>query len=587
MRGFQSCVDPRLHFGLGDWATLDSLVVLWPDGRRTVTMNVSGNQSLTLKQSTIPPYVGDQRVGIPPSAPARRAGTSPPSGGTEGELLFSPANLPIPYHHRENDFVDFDRDRLIYHMLSTQGPKITVADVNGDNRDDFYVCGARESAGALYIQQPGGQFRSSNESIFEADELSEDTDCLFFDADGDGDADLYVASGGNEFPGSAFALKDRLYINDGKGNFSKSEGGLPNYISASTGCVDAADYDGDGDLDLFVGTRLRPFLYGVPADGYILENDGRGNFKNATPKVAPQLRELGLMTDARWMDYDVDGDPDLLIAGEWMPLHLFVNEGGRLSKAPPLVGLDSTNGFWNKLAVGDFNGDGRPDFVAGNHGLNTRLKASPEKPVSMWINDFDGNGSAEQLITVYNGEKAYPLALRHDLVEQMPGLKKKYLKYEDYKEQTIQDIFTEKQLANSIKLEVYETRTMLFLSQPGGSFEIHALPLRAQFTPVYGIAVRDFDGDNLADILLAGNFYEAKPEVGIYDAGYGLFLRGDGQGNFTPRLPRESGFFIKGAVRDLAPLKINGEFVVLAARNNAPLAGFTVKSQVKQRPDSD
>jgi len=580
MRGFQSSVDPRLHFGLGNWTTLDSLVVRWPDGRRTKLTDVPGNQQLKLKPPLSPPKRGH-------AALARR--TAAPSALEEvgRELLFRPADLGIDFHHHENDFVDFDRDRLIYHMLSTQGPKVAVADVNDDGRDDFFICGARDSAAALFVQQPGGRFRRSNKALFEADKLSEDTDCLFFDADGDGDADLYVASGGNEFPGSAFALKDRLYLNDGRGSFNKSEGGLPGFISGSTGCVDAADYDGDGDLDLFIGIRLRPFLYGVPADGYILENDGRGNFKNVTSQVAPQLKELGLMTDARWMDYDIDGDPDLLIAGEWMPLCLFINEEGRLSKAPPTAGLDSTNGFWNSLAVADVNGDGRPDFVAGNHGLNTRLKASPERPVSMWINDFDRNGSAEQMITVYNGEQAYPLALRHDLVEQMPGLKKKYLKYQDYKEQTVQDIFTEQQLANSIKLEVYETRSMLFLSQPDASFEAQPLPLRAQVTPIYGIAVRDLDGDKLPDILLAGNFYEAKPEVGIYDAGYGLFLRGDGQGGFTPRLPRESGFFIKGAVRDLVTLRRNGEILVLAARNDAPLAGFVVKRQVKQRPDSD
>ncbi len=586
MRGFQSCVDPRLHFGLGDWATLDSLVVRWPDGRRTVKTDVPSNQSLTLKQSTIPPYGGDQRGGIPPSALARPAGAPPPLGEVGRGLLFSPTNLLVPFHHRENDFVDFDRDRLIYHMLSTQGPRVAVADVNGDGRDDFYICGAREQAGALLAQQAGGGFRRTNEALFEADKLSEDTDCLFFDADGDGDADLYVASGGNEFPSSSAALMDRLYLNDGRGRFTKSEQVLPTYNFESTGCVDAADYDADGDLDLFVGIRLRPFLYGVPANGYVLENDGAGKFKNVTKQKAPQLEQLGLLTDALWTDYDADGDPDLLVAGAWMPLTLFVNEDGKLAKSE-MEGLTGHHGFWNRLAAGDVNGDGRPDFVAGNHGLNTRFKASPDKPVSMWINDFDRNGSAEQIITVYNGEKAYPLALRHDLVEQMPGLKKKYLKYEDYKEQTVQDIFTEEQLAKAIHLEVHETRTMLFLSKAGGGYEARALPLRAQFTPVYGIAVQDFDGDNLADILLAGNFYEAKPEVGIHDAGYGLFLRGDGQGNFIPKLPRESGFFIKGAVRDIVTLEVNGERLVLTARNDAPPAAFAVKAVPRQRPDSD
>jgi hypothetical protein len=591
MRGFQSSVDPRLHFGLGDWTMLDSVVVRWPDGRYTVMTDVPANQQLTLQPPPTPPKGG----GAEPARPANMPRVfSPPSGGSGGGL--SPPSegqggaLGIDYRHRENEFDDFDRDRLIYHMLSTQGPKVAVADVNGDGREDFFIGGARESAGALFVQQPGGRFRRTNESLLEADKLSEDTDCLFFDADGDGDADLYVASGGNEFPTSSHALIDRLYLNDGGGNFTKSDQVLPTDNFESTGCVDAADYDGDGDLDLFVGIRLRPFLYGVPVNGYILENDGTGKFRNITEQVAPELEQLGLLTDARWLDYDVDGDTDLLIAGEWMPLVLFINENGRLTKAPEAAGLAGTNGFWNTLAVGDVNGDGRPDFIAGNHGLNTRMKASPDKPVSMYINDFDRNGSIEQLITVYNGEEAYPLALRHDLVEQMPGLKKKYLKYKDYKEQTIRDIFTPEQLAKAIRLEVYETRTMLFLGKADGSFESRTLPLQAQYTPIYGLLVRDLDGDNNEDILMGGNFYWAKPEVGIHDAGYGLFLRGDGQGNFVPQPARESGFFIKGEVRDIVTISVNGKQIVLAARNNAPMSVFVVEPeamQKKQRPDSD
>jgi hypothetical protein len=554
MRGFESTVDSRLNFGLGKTDKVDSVVVQWNDGREQIIKDAKPNQTLILKQSNaviIKPHTSNS----PLTAPLFTASSS---------------NYGINFVHKENDFVDFDRDKLTFHMLSTEGPRMAKGDVNGDGLEDFYICGAKGQPGALYLQTADGQFKPSNEALLEKDKGSEDTDCLFFDADGDGDQDLFVCSGGNEFSANSTDLISRLYFNDGKGNFTKSPQLLPSAtIFESTSCVTAADYDGDGDQDLFVGVRLKPFLYGYACKGYVLQNNGKGSFTDVTEQIAPALKEAGMITDAKWFDYDKDGKPDLVVTGEYMPVRIFHNENGKqLKETTTAAGLQNSSGWWNRIVIADINGDGYDDIIAGNHGLNSRFKCSDNKPVSMYVSDFDENGSVEQIITCYNGDKAYPMALRHDLVAVLPYLKKKYLKYDSYKEQTIEDIFTKEQLAKAVKLEAKEMRSSVIINNKNGTFTLKPLPTEAQFSTVRGISVADYDGDGKADILLGGNFYQSKPEAGIYDASYGLLLKGDGIGNFKPVSASQSGFFIKGAVRDIMNIKSKKKNLVIVARNN-------------------
>ncbi len=556
MRGFQSSVDPRPNFGLGDVAQLDSLVVEWYDGKKTVIAGPKTNQTLRLKHADAKQATGKA---------IEKAATS----------LLTPLanNAGIDFRHQENLFVDFDRDRLIYHMLSTDGPKIATGDINGDGLDDFFIGGAKDQAGKLYLQLPGGKFKSTNEAVFEKDKLSEDTDALFFDADGDRDLDLFVCSGGNEFSAGSSGLLDRLYFNDGRGNFTRSPQYLPTGFEASS-CVQAADYDNDGDLDLLVGVRLRPFLYGVPANAYLMQNDGKGNFIDVTANVAPALREAGMITDALWSDFDGDKDPDILLSGEWMPLRLLVNEKGRYSPASN-TGLDAASGWWNCIKAADLDNDGDLDIVAGNHGLNSRFRASKQKPVVMYVNDFDQNGTAEQIICMYNGDKSYPMVLRHDLVSQMPGLKKKYLKFESYKDQTITDIFTPEQLKGALKPEVNELRSTVFINDGKGAFSMNVLPIEAQMAPMYGLLIDDMDNDGIPDILMGGNFYNAKPEAGRYDAGFGVLLKGDGKAGFSTVPAAKSGFKVFGQIRDIAEIKTGPTTrLILVTRNDDRPAVF-------------
>lgn len=550
VRGFQSTMDDRPNLGLGAHDSVDTLTVLWPDGRVTELNSVSAGQMLTLRQSDA----------LEPRAVAASAAIP--------LLMEEISKADIDFVHKENHFVDFDRESLLYHMTSTEGPRMSKGDVNNDGLEDFYVGGAKDQAGALYIQHSTGKFSRSSQDVFEKDRSSEDMGSAFFDADQDGDNDLYVCSGGSEFSNSSSAFIDRLYLNDGNGNFRKSEQVLPTSRYESTSTVKVSDYDQDGDLDLFVGVRLRPFSYGIKMNGYLLNNDGKGNFRNVSNEIAPDLTGIGMITDAVWCDLDLDGDDDLLVVGEYMPVKVLINSQGRFQDKSASFGLGRTHGWWNRIERADLDGDGDMDFVLGNHGLNSRFKATFDKPVSMYVNDFDQNGTLEHIICTFNGQKSYPMVLRHDLVAQIPSLKKKYLKYESYKDQTIDDIFTEEQMRNAVKEEAYILSSSILINEGNGKMSLRPLPQEAQLSPMYGIEVTDVDGDGNQDILLGGNLYNVKPEVGRYDASYGVLLQGDGSGNFFARKSGESGIRIEGEVRDIITLKTGQTNIFVISRSN-------------------
>jgi hypothetical protein len=538
---------------------IDTVFLKWNDGKMTVLTQVLANQTLKFDQKDNF-FPKKQEVIAKKIAPIFQNITA--SG--------------LDFIHQDNkDFSDFDRDRLLFQGISTTSPHLAKADLDGNGLEDVYIGGAKGQSGALFLQISEGKFKKSPQSAFERDKMSEDCDAIFFDADGDKDMDLYVASGGNEFASNDIALADRLYMNDGKGNFSKSPQILPYFTLENSSCVDAADFDKDGDMDLFVGVRMKPTLYGVPTRGYLLQNDGKGNFNDKTKDLAPSLENIGMITDVAWVDTDGDKDMDLLITGDWMAIQVLKNDNGHFTNATEAANLAKTNGFWSCLKIADLDGDGDMDFIAGNHGLNTRFKASLEKPTTMYVNDFDKNGTVEQIICTFNGEKSYPLILRNDLVAVLPALKKKYLKFENYKNQTITDIFTPEQLKSARKLEVFETRTCIGINRGNGIFDLQTLPMQAQISPVFGIEADDFDKDGKMDILIGGNFSYVKPEVGTYLASESLFLKGDGKNNFIPILPETSGISIRGEVRDVVRLKGKKKNYVVFGMNDESVKTYS------------
>ncbi|MBA2245839.1 MAG: VCBS repeat-containing protein [Gemmatimonadetes bacterium] len=552
-RGFQSSVDYVLTFGIGDLDLIESVTVEWPDGRGSVLEKVAANQRLTIAQTGTTETPRQE-----PDHPAP---------------LFTDVTdrVALGFVHRENVFVDFDRERFIPKLLSTEGPFLAVADVNGDGLTDVFIGGAKDQSGQLLVQQRDGRFVSTSQAVLQQDSVSEDLGAVFFDATGNGHLDLYVVSGGSEFSDLASPLQDRLYLNDGRGNFRKAEDHLPTMMTSGSRVV-ALDFDGDGHTDLFVGGRVAPGRYGLDPASVLLRNDGRGRFTDVTAQVAPDLARIGMVTDALWQDVDGDGRPDLVVVGEWMPIAIFRNMGRGKLERMDVPGLEKSHGWWNRIVAGDFTGDGRVDFVVGNLGLNTRLRAAADEPATMYVKDFNRNGFVEQIVSYYNNGASYPLVLRDDLIKSLSFLKTRFLKYADYAERSATDIFTPEALADAVLKEAHTFATTLVRNNGDGSFTLVPLPTEAQFAPVYGILASDLDGDGKLDLLLAGNFDGVKPEIGRMSASYGLFLRGDGKGNFAPVRAAQSGFLVPGQARDIQRIRTQeGELYVVARNNDRPL----------------
>jgi hypothetical protein len=571
-RGFQSSVDPRLHFGLGSAKQVDSLIVVWPDRRTQVLASVAANRMVTLWQDSAGMATAGRRETGSGKRVESAVNPSPASRFPSPELVDVTATLGVDVRHRENEFLDYSREPLMPHRLSTEGPALAVGDVNGDGRDDMYVGGAKWQPGTLLVQEKGGTFRAVPEPAIAADSLAEDVDAAFFDADGDGDLDLYVVSAGNEFSGQDNALLDRLYINDGRGGFHKAPSALPALFDNGS-CVVPGDFDGDGDIDLFVGSRVVAGKYGATPRSHLLRNDGNGQFTEVTDELAPGLGDVGMVTSATWVARPGTKALDLVVVGEWMPVRVFRQENGRFVDRTAESGLAKSEGWWNSVTSADLDGDGRPDLVLGNLGLNSYLQASPNEPARLYVADFAHNGTLQQILTFYKHGVSYPVAGRDDLVRLIPSLRSKYPTYASFGASRVEDIFPAADLSQATVREARVFASSVAMAQADGTYRLASLPVEAQFSPVYATVARDFDGDGKVDLLLAGNLYGVQPVLGAYDASSGVLLRGLGDGRFTSAGAGNLG--IEGEVRDMKLVRLagggSGGLVIAVARNNATL----------------
>ncbi len=551
-RGFESSVEPGLLFGLPDNAEIDRLEVIWPDKKMQTLEHISVDQTLDLRQSD-----ADRPFS---AAPVTR---DPFYRDATAELLRG--NI----RHQENRFNDFNYEILLPRMLSTESPKIIKGDLNGDGKEDFVLTGAAGDPDKMFIQQ-NGTWQEVTGWQPEADRALETTCGLIFDADGDGDNDLLLGAGGNEMQRGFANFRLRYYDNDGSGRFKAVEGKTPP-AAGMVSCIVPGDIDLDGDLDLFIGGRAVPGNYGLMPRSFLLLNEGGGRWVDVTRQ---ELGNCGMVTDACFTDTDNDGDQDLIVIGDWLPVLHFENDFGRFVFSKKQT-AQPYYGWWTCLEPADLDGDGDLDFVLGNWGLNTKLKASKERPVTMAVKDFDNNGKSELILNWYppNDDQPWPFAGKMDMTQQLPFLKKKALKFEDYAHLTYETMFDPAQRQGAVAYTANWLQTSV-LWNDGSGFRLEALPLEAQVAPAFGIIAQDLDGDNLTDIWLGGNFYGLKPEVGRHDSSRGVFLRGDGKGGFTCLPPADSGLFVKGEVRDAATFQTANGPIILVARNDADALAF-------------
>ncbi|MBX5438705.1 MAG: VCBS repeat-containing protein, partial [Thermoflavifilum sp.] len=537
--------------------------VIWPRGEMQLLRNVHADQVLTLYQS----QAKDKGAWLIPQMDA-------------ATWLF--ANVTdslssVTFHHQgDKSFIDFARQPLIPHMVSTDAPRIAIGDVNNDGLEDFYICGGKFQPGVLYIQQPNGQFFPSFQPAFQDDSTCMDEDACFVDVNHDGYPDLYVVSGGGEFYNHMKPLLDRVYLNDGHGHFIKDTAALPPMYENKS-CVAVADVNGDGYPDLFVGGRADAMDYGTIPQSYLLVNDGHGHFRDETDQLAPGLKHIGLVTDAIWTDFNEDGKPDLIVVGEWMPITFFQNMGnGHLKNVTRQMGLEYTNGWWRRIVAADLDGDGKMDYVVGNYGLNSKLRPSRQYPIKLFIGDLDNNSVNDIILAYARNGKYYPFLGRDELAAQMPAIiTRKYPDYHAFASKTVDELFGSA-IHHAKVWKAYLFNSVWLHHVGNQKFDIIPLPIAAQVAPAQAFDVGDFNRDGHPDILVGGNFYGTLPAEGRYDANDGLLLLGDGKGHFTPEWPWQTGFYVSGEVRDVKTIHRASDSLIMVSRYNDRILFFKV-----------
>ncbi|MFD2914498.1 VCBS repeat-containing protein [Psychroserpens luteus] len=553
-RGYLSSVEPGLFFGLGKDTEISKVEVIWPDGKTNIFENVNANIELTAKYSK-----------------AKTISKTP----TNKETIFKQAkaaDLGISFVHQENDFNEYEEEVLLPHNISQNGPFTTIADVNNDGLEDLFIGGAVGQGGVLYIQNQNESFVKSSSQPWKQDKDAEDLGALFLDVDGDGDLDLYITSGGSEYAQGNILLKDRLYINDGLGQFTKNEKALPE-IYESTVCVKASDIDNDGDLDLFIGTRLISRKYGFPASSYILIND-KGTYTKASANVAVDMDNMGMVTDAVFTDIDKDGDDDLMIVGEWMEIKVLENTNGTFVNNSEKFDLNNTRGLWWSISAKDIDGDGDDDYIVGNLGLNNKFKASKEHPFKAYVNDFDNNGTNDIVLAKFYKDDYVPLRGRECTSQQMPYVADKFKDYHSFASSKLIDILPEDKVEEGVVYEIQSFESIILINE-GGQLVRKSLPIQAQLTPMKSSIVMDFNGDGYQDILTVGNHYGVEVETTRYDAGIGNLLFNDGQNNFTNVSSLDSGLYLPFDSRDVKIIKQSNRSLLIITNSNAAVSVFS------------
>ncbi|MCF8368041.1 MAG: VCBS repeat-containing protein [Bacteroidales bacterium] len=556
-RGFQSSVEYMLHFGIASNCQIDSLIIEWPDGFVQKMGNIQVNQMLEIEYDSNEFY------------------TSPINSKAKiGLFIDYTKNLGVNVRHIENDFDDFTEEVLLPHKQSELGPWLAAGDINQDGLEDFYLGGAYLQTGKLFLQQTKGTFILAPSQPWSAEIEFEDLDCLFFDADQDADLDLYIVSGGAEYYQNDPHLQDRLYINDGKGNFARDTKALPEmWVSGLS--VSPGDFDQDGDIDLFVGGRLVPGLYPLAPRSFLLENNN-GIFRDVTEIYAPSLTNPGLVSDALFTDVDGDDDPDLLVIGEWMPVSLYENQNGRFTNITNEMGLSESSGWWSRIAPVDWDLDGDTDYIIGNIGENNKFKPGEDRPLYVYLNDFDHNGSVDMYLAKESNNVKLPVRGRECSSLQLPGIVEKFPTYNDFGLAQLEDILGPEEMAKAYVLES-KVFSSCILMNDNGNLHLHPLPAEAQFSQLNGIITEDFNADGFPDLLIAGNNFGTEPETARYDASNGALFFNDTKGGFNYVPVLQSGFLATGNVKSLLKIDLGNsknKSIILVGNNNGPLGGF-------------